>query len=188
MLTRDIINGGGCICIWNIPRQCVYIHTYTHCLSTGSCFADHKNSIYSFSVSSHASLNKVTNAKKKNWEYLVDFWKDKNKWSTLKSAKATALTAYQSSVHAVVAKYWNADRSPTDVQILIVCRYSNITHSLENLVFLYIAVHPDTRLLNFFHLQLKWFFFYVSGHRFGGKKKETHEPFRTVSENPKLFC
>lgn len=102
----------------------------------------------------------------------MDFWKDKNKWSTLKSAKATALTAYQSSVHAVVAKYWNADRSPTDVQILIVCRYNNITHSLENLVSLYIAVHPDTRLLNFFHLQLKWSFFYVSGHRFSGKKKK----------------
>lgn len=97
MLNRDIVNVGGCICNWNIPRQCIYIyaHTYTHCLSIGSCFADHKNSIYPFSFSSHASLNKVTNAKKKNQEYLVDFWKDKNKWSTLKSAKATALTAYQ---------------------------------------------------------------------------------------------
>lgn len=71
-----------------------------------------------------------------------------------------------------MAKYWNADRFPTDVQILIVCRYNNITHSLENFVFLYIAVHPDTRLLNVFHLQLKWFFFYVSGHRFSGKKKK----------------
>jgi len=58
-------------------QSSVYVHT--HWQSTGSCFADHKNSIYSFSLSGHASLNKVTNAKKKKQEFLVDFGKDKTK-------------------------------------------------------------------------------------------------------------
>lgn len=86
-----------------------------------------------------------------------------------------------------MAKYWNADRSPTDVQISIVCRCNNLTHSLENLVFLYVAVHPDTRLLNFFHLQLKWFFFYVSGHRFSGKKKKTMSLSEQLVKTPNCF-